>query len=384
VIPKVIEEFGLSLKEASAFHYAPMTAIAIGALLLGFLADRLGRKQTIILGLLLYGASSLLFAFGNRFGFFVALLALGGLGVSIFKIGALALIGDIAKDTREHTSIMNIVEGAFGVGAIIGPAIVAFLLSEGLSWKWLYVCAAALCCVLTTISLTVRYPKVRVSQESPINFKRTLRMMRNPYALGFSTLIMLYVAAEVAIYVWMPTYLQGYKGTQAWLPLYALSIFFVLRAAGRFLGSWLLSRYTWTHILALFGLAIFLCFAGSLVGGVGAGVFLLPLSGLFMSVMYPTLNSKGISCFEKSEHGAAAGVILFFTAVSACCQWGCSTMPLPTQRAHGLHNAIYLPLEAALDSRMMSSAGIVEDGVSSPLRRRNNKSTRIFAPRCRS
>jgi fucose permease len=46
-------------------------------------------------------------------------------------------------------------------------------------------------------------------------------------------------------------------------------------------------------------------------------VYLLPASGLFMSVMYPTLNSKGISCFAKSEHGAAAGIILCFTAIAA-------------------------------------------------------------------
>ena len=46
-------------------------------------------------------------------------------------------------------------------------------------------------------------------------------------------------------------------------------------------------------------------------------VFLLPLSGLFMSMIYPTFNSKGISCLPKAKHGAAAGLILFFTAVSA-------------------------------------------------------------------
>jgi fucose permease len=34
-------------------------------------------------------------------------------------------------------------------------------------------------------------------------------------------------------------------------------------------------------------------------------------------VIYPTLNSKGISCLPKSEHGAGAGVILFFTCASA-------------------------------------------------------------------
>jgi len=36
-----------------------------------------------------------------------------------------------------------------------------------------------------------------------------------------------------------------------------------------------------------------------------------------MSVLYPTINSKGISCFRKAEHGAIAGVILFFTCGAA-------------------------------------------------------------------
>jgi fucose permease len=43
----------------------------------------------------------------------------------------------------------------------------------------------------------------------------------------------------------------------------------------------------------------------------------MPLSGLFMSMIYPTLNSKGISCFARHQHGAVAGLILAFTALSA-------------------------------------------------------------------
>ena len=104
VIPAVIDEFKLSMKAAGAFHYVPMAAIAGGALLFGFLADRLGRKRTILLGLAVYGGSSVLFAFGTRFAFFVGLLAVSGVGVSIFKTGALALIGDLTKSTAQHTS----------------------------------------------------------------------------------------------------------------------------------------------------------------------------------------------------------------------------------------------------------------------------------------
>lgn len=316
VIPTLLEEFHLSLRAASAFHYVPMIAIAAGALALGFLADRAGRKATIVLGLAIYGVSSLLFAFGDRFGYFVVLLGAAGVGVSVFKIGALALIGDFSRSTREHTTFMNTVEGFFAVGAIVGPAIVATLLAEGLSWKYLYVIAAAICALLLVTASIARYPAT-IAATGAASLMQTLRKMRDGYALGFSSLIMLYVAVEVAIYVWMPTYLQNYAGPSPWLAAYALTIFFVLRAAGRFLGAWLLRKLSWSAVLAAFSAAIFACFAGSLYGGADYAVYLLPLSGLFMSVIYPTLNSKGISCFPRSEHGAVAGVILFFTAFAA-------------------------------------------------------------------
>jgi MFS transporter, DHA1 family, quinolone resistance protein len=317
VIPNLVSEFKLSLKAAGAFQYVTMSAIAVGAVLLGFLADRLGRKLTIILGLSLYCLGSLLFAFGTRYSTFVVLLAISGIGISIFKVGGLALVGDLSTSSSSHTRFMNTIEGFFGVGAIVGPALVALLISRGMSWKWLYVVAAIICGVLVCVAALARFPTPRKTPGDTSSLAHTFKMMTNPYAMGFSVLIALYVLVEVAIYVWMPSYLQSYTGAVAWLPLYALTIFFVLRAAGRFMGVWLLGIFPWTAIMCIFGLAIFLCFAGSLAGGVKVGAWLLPLSGLFMSMIYPTLNSKGISCFHQDEHGAVAGVMLFFTAVAA-------------------------------------------------------------------
>lgn len=316
IIPEIIKEFRLSMTVAGAFHYADMAGIAFAAFFLGYLADKLGRKKTIVLGLVLFALNSYLFAVGRSFAFFVVLLAISGAAIGIFKTGALALIGDISRSTTEHTSTMNTVEGFFALGAIIGPAIVARLLAVGTSWKWLYVIAGTICVVLIVTASLVRYPQTKSSGES-VDLKRTLLMMKNPYALGFSGGIFLYVAVESAIYVWMPTLLRGYHGSFLWMATYAISIFFVLRAAGRFLGSWMLARLQWAAVLTVFSLAILLCFAISMVAGIQVAVFLLPISGLFMSVLYPTINSKGISCFRKPEHGAVAGVILFFTCLSA-------------------------------------------------------------------
>jgi MFS transporter, DHA1 family, quinolone resistance protein len=316
VIPRIIDEFRLSMKAASAFHYAPMIAIAVGALLLGFLADRLGRKRTIILGLALYGLSSLTFSVGESFGLFVGLLAVSGLGISIFKIGGLALVGDVSPSVESHTRLMNTAEGFFAVGSIVGPAVVAALLSHGLSWKWLYVTAAAFCVLLILAATRIEDRGAHATAQTA-GLRQTWQLLRDPYALGFSLLIALYVSVEVAVYVWMPTYVRAYRGSYEWLPTYALTLFFVLRALGRFLAVWLLARLSWTAVLAIFGTVIFACFAGSVAGGVTAGAWLLPSSGFFMSMIYPTLNSKGISGFPKSQHGAAAGIILFFTALAA-------------------------------------------------------------------
>ena len=317
IIPHIIEQFNLSLTAASAFHYAPMLAIAASGLFLGFLADKLGRKITIIIGLIIFSIACFLFVVGDFFWFFLALLTLSGAAIGIFKTGALALIGDISRSEKEHTTTMNTVEGFFGVGAIIGPAIVSYLLASGTEWKYLYVIAGVICVGLCLLAWRTDYPTMKAPVEEKITLARTLMMTKNPYALGFSLAIGFYVATEVAIYVWMPTLLKEYSGSWTWLATYALTIFFVFRAGGRFLGAWVLSKFSWMQVMFATSFAIFLCFLGSMVFGIDAAIVLLPLSGLFMAMIYPTLNSKGISCFDSAQHGAVAGIILFFTAVSA-------------------------------------------------------------------
>jgi fucose permease len=317
VIPEIIREFELGLTAAGSFQYATMSGIGISAIALGFLADSVGRKRTILFGLSLFGASSALFAAGHDFLFFVCLLFLSGLGIGIFKAGALALIGDISRSTREHSTTMNLVEGFFGVGAIVGPALVVWFLQIGMGWKWVYLVAAGLCGFLLVATLAARFPMPLRLDAKPVNPRETVRMMGEPTAMFFATALMLYVGAEAAIYVWAPTYLASYAGANAWLAAYAVSAFFVLRAAGRFLGVWLLARLDWTMVLLCCTVAVAALFWVAVLGGREIAIYALPATGLFMSVQYPTINSTGISCYERVRHGSIAGLLLFFTCVSA-------------------------------------------------------------------
>jgi fucose permease len=250
IIPEVIRTFRLSLTAAGSFQYATMGGIAIAAMLLGQLADRIGRRRTIITGLTLFAAACFLITIGNSFVFFAVLLGLSGIAIGVFKTGALALIGDLVSSTSEHTSIMNMLEGFFGVGAIVGPLVLARLLGAGLPWTRLYLLAGAMCVILIVVASLVRYPET--ARSTAASSVATGTSWKNPYVLAFSTAAFLYVGVEAAVYVWMPTLLAGYSGSAVTLAAYAVSIFFVLRAAGRFLGAWLLTCYRWQPLLAVF------------------------------------------------------------------------------------------------------------------------------------
>src|SRR5437764_13256628 len=60
IIPEIVKTFGLSLTAAGSFQYATMAGIALAGFFLGHLADRYGRKPTIVAGLTLVAISSYL------------------------------------------------------------------------------------------------------------------------------------------------------------------------------------------------------------------------------------------------------------------------------------------------------------------------------------
>ena len=116
VIPRIIAEYSLSMTAAGSSSTRPCWESPPVRCCWAFLQTGIGRQLTIILGLALYGASSLLMAVFGQFPMLVALLAAAGLGISVFKTAALALIGDVTTSSQAHTRFMNTVEGFFARG----------------------------------------------------------------------------------------------------------------------------------------------------------------------------------------------------------------------------------------------------------------------------
>lgn len=145
-------------------------------------------------------------------------------------------VGIIIREIIKTFRLSLTAAGTFQYATMSGIALAGFLLGH---------LAGTMCVLLILTALSVRYPGHVAAAAEHTNFRAVSAVMKNRFVLLFGIGVFLYVAVEAAIYVWMPTLLAKYDGPGKWIAVYSISIFFLLRAGGRFLGSWMLSRLSW-------------------------------------------------------------------------------------------------------------------------------------------
>ncbi|MFC9248069.1 MFS transporter [Streptomyces sp. NPDC057136] len=103
----------------------------------GALADRFGRRRVFQLGLLVFGAASLLCAVAPSAGALIAARAVQGIGASMLSPVALAIVVNAMPDPKERAQAIGIWASVFGLSMAAGPATGGFLI-EALGWRSMF------------------------------------------------------------------------------------------------------------------------------------------------------------------------------------------------------------------------------------------------------
>jgi len=120
IFPFYIERMGGGGKELGLLvAVAAVTELIFGPVW-GSLSDRVGRKPVLMLGMLGYGVSSLLFGLATKLWMLYAARALSGVLSAATASTAMAYIGDSTSD-EDRGGGMGILGAAGGLGLILGP-----------------------------------------------------------------------------------------------------------------------------------------------------------------------------------------------------------------------------------------------------------------------
>jgi fucose permease len=313
-LPKILADFSWSYGTAGAVIAASAAMYFIMSMVGGFFLRRFGPKLTMVTGLSLSTIGLAFFAVSPAAGANLILSGLIGAGQGLIEPTVNWSVLRMDEDSSGRA--MNLMHGAFSIGAVAGPIIVGLLLAARLSWTLLYRAIAGLFFILALVIVALPFGLLgREAESAAAKNKGGIRSLaRSPvYWLGFVSLL-LYVGAELGISTWISEYFVRVFDAAPSRGSFMVSLFWIGLLAGRF-GAPALYRGRRQEILLvassfLLVLAVSLLnllgFVADRAGQAWMGPTLTFLAGLGCSVIYPIVISLVGSSFPNAQSHAVS------------------------------------------------------------------------------
>ena len=133
IAPALRGEWGLSAAALAPLFGAGLFGLMAGALLLGPMADRFGRKPVLLLSVAFFGLTSLLSAFADDMTTLLVLRFLTGLGLGGAMPTTITLTSEYCPQPR-RASLVTLMFCGFTIGSALGGLVAAQLLAS-VGWR---------------------------------------------------------------------------------------------------------------------------------------------------------------------------------------------------------------------------------------------------------
>ena len=309
-LPTIAREFGASAGAVQVSLSVYFIGMAAGQAVYGPLSDRIGRKPTLCVGLLLFMVASIGCALSQRVETLVLFRLLQALGGCASLVVPRAVVRDYF-DERDAVRVLSVLMLVFGLAPILAPLVGGQLLIH-LGWRsifWLHAGYAAFWLAVVLLSLGESLPAERRRRDPfPAVLAIYGRLLRDRTYMGYALTGSLVFAGLLAYIAGSPfVFIELYK-----VPPERYGLFFGSNAIGIIAASqlnrWLARRTDPRHVLSL---VLPLSMAAGLVllidAYTGFGDFPGILVPLWFFVGTHGFVSPNTTALAMAPHGSAAG-----------------------------------------------------------------------------
>ena len=302
-LPVVVREFSWSYGVMGVLLAGAAAGYFFSTLWSGFALRHWGVRRILVTGLILQGAGVVAFGTDPRWLLSLAWMFLIGFGQGMIEVGGNFAVIQLSFSKRGRA--MNLVHAAFTLGAVVAPALGGVLLSQALSWRWIYWAGAVASGLLAFSVFGQRFSSNAGEPPSVSTPHRGLA----PFVMGATLVILLYVGIEVSVSSWVAEYSVAVFGGSLAMGSWIVSVYWVGILAGR-LAVGLVYRGPAQHaVLVVFSSVSVLGFTLLLLASSKLTLFVSVLvTGLGLSVIYPTVMIL-LGDHRSADQGKSVGIV---------------------------------------------------------------------------
>lgn len=309
----VQKDLGLSDSQANVFPSLVFFWFLIFSVPTGILMNRIGRKKTVLISLLITAVSLVVPVFGD--GYYTMLIAFSmlGIGNAVMQTSLNPLVSNLINPDR-LASTLTFGQFVKAIASFLAPITAAwgattYLPTFGLGWRVLFVIYAIIC--VFSVSALAATPIREEKADKASGVLECLRLLGRPFILLCFIGIMCHVGIDVGTNTTAPKIIMERLN----LPLedagFATSVYFIFRTAGCFIGAFLLRSMS---PKLFFGISVAMMLVAmamlSVCDSLGAIYVALGLVGFGNSNVFSIIFSQALTAAPQEKNEVSGLMIM--------------------------------------------------------------------------